>query len=95
MKLRIVQLTTDNRWPYKQYDKEVPWFGPAPEALLSGFAAFPNEVEVHVVSTIRQPVRSPEKLAENIWFHDVRVRKIGWAMWRKLTKEGVKPVGRY
>lgn len=78
MKLKIVQLTTDNRWRYQQYDKDVPWFGTAPEALLSGFAAFPAEVEVHVVSTIRQPVKSPEKLAENIWFHSLHVPKIGW-----------------
>ena len=78
MKLRIVQLTTDNRWPYQQYDKETPWFGPAPEALLSGFTAFPDEVEVHVVSTIRRPVKSPAKLADNIWFHSVPVPKIGW-----------------
>ena len=78
MKLKIVQLTTDNRWPYQQYDKEAPWFGPAPEALLSGFTAFPDEVEVHVISTIRQPVKSPAKLADNIWFHSLHVPKIGW-----------------
>src|ERR1017187_6902984 len=78
MKLRIVQLTTDNRWPYQQYDKDAPWFGTAPEALFSGFAKFPDEIEAHVVSTIRQPVRSPEKLAGNIWFHSVHVPKIGW-----------------
>ncbi len=78
MKLKIVQLTTDNRWCYQQYDHPAPWFGPAPEALLSGFAKFPKEVEVHVVSTIRQPVKSPEKLADNIWFHSLPVPKIGW-----------------
>ena len=78
MKLKIVQLTTDNRWPYKQYDKEIPWFGTAPEALLSGFTEYPDEIEVHVVSTIRRPVKSPEKLADNIWFHSVPVPKIGW-----------------
>ncbi|MFO1488361.1 MAG: glycosyltransferase family 4 protein [Verrucomicrobiota bacterium] len=77
-KLRVVQLTTDNRWPYQQYDKPAPWFGAAPEALLSGFAAFPDEVDIHVVSTIRQPVKSPAKLADNIWFHSVHVPKIGW-----------------
>ena len=78
MKLKIVQLTTDNRWTHNQYEKEIPWFGPAPEALLSGFTAFPDEVEVHVVSTTRQPVKSPAKLAENIFFHSLHVPKIGW-----------------
>jgi len=33
---------------------------------------------VHVVSCIRQPVKSPEKLADNIWFHSLHVPKIGW-----------------
>jgi glycosyltransferase involved in cell wall biosynthesis len=78
MKLKIVQLTTDNRWPFKQYDKPAPWFGAAPEALLSGFAHFPEEIEVHVVSTIRRPAPAPVKLAENIFFHSLHVPKIGW-----------------
>ena len=78
MKLKIVQLTTDNRWPHKQYDKPEPWFGAAPEALLSGFAHFPDEIEVHVVSTIRRRAPAPPKLAENIFFHSLHVPKIGW-----------------
>ena len=64
MKLAI--LTTDNRGPFNQYEKDTPWFGMAPEALLSGFAALPREVDVHVVSCTRQPVKSPKKLADNI-----------------------------
>ena len=78
MKLKIVQLTTDNRSHLQQFDRPTPWFGPAPEALFSGFAEFPNEVEVHVISCTRQPVQSPEKLADNIWFHSLEVPKIGW-----------------
>ncbi len=75
--MKIAILTTDNRAPYQEYHKPAPWFGTAPEALLQGFAHLP-EVEVHVVSCIRQPVRSPEKLADNIWFHSLVVPKIGW-----------------
>lgn len=49
----------------------------APEALLSGFTSLP-ELEVHVVSCIRHPVKAPEKLANNIWFHSLHVPRIGW-----------------
>jgi glycosyltransferase involved in cell wall biosynthesis len=75
--MKIALLTTDNRQQAKQFDKDEPFFGTAPEALLQGFAALP-EVEVHVVSCIRQPVKSPEKIAPNIYFHSLVVPKIGW-----------------
>ena len=55
----------------------MPIFGTAPEALLQGFALL-SEVEVHVVSCTQQPVRTPPKLAENVWFHALHVPKIGW-----------------
>ena len=45
--------------------------------MLQGFAALP-EVRVHVVSCTQQPMRSPEKLAGNIWFHSLHVPKLGW-----------------
>jgi len=76
--MKIAILTTDNRGPFKQWDNPTPWFGTAPEALLSGFAEV-GGVEVHVVSCIRQPpVSSPAKLADNIWFHSLHVPKWGW-----------------
>jgi glycosyltransferase involved in cell wall biosynthesis len=75
--MRIAFLTTDNRQPFKQFDKPEPFFGTAPEALLQGFARLPD-VEVHVVSCLRQPVKSPEKIAPNIYFHSVVVPKLGW-----------------
>jgi glycosyltransferase involved in cell wall biosynthesis len=74
----IVQLTTDNRWQFQEYHKPVPWFGPAPEALLQGFAGLAG-LEVHVVSCTQKPMMaSPEKLADNIWFHSLHVPTIGW-----------------
>ena len=73
----IALLTTDNRQDAHQYGEGVPRFGTAPEALLQGFAAWP-EVRVHVISCTQQPMRSPEKLADNIWFHSLHVPKTGW-----------------
>jgi glycosyltransferase involved in cell wall biosynthesis len=75
--VRIAILTTDAREHVKDYGNPVPYFGTAPEALLQGFAQLP-EVEVHVISCIRAPMKSPEKLAPNIYFHSLLVPKIGW-----------------
>lgn len=76
--MRIVQITTDNREAFREYEKPQPWFGTAPEALLQGFACWP-EVEVHVIGCTQRPMpASPEKLAPNIYFHSLHVPKIGW-----------------
>jgi hypothetical protein len=37
-----------------------------------------KEIELHVLSCTQQPMQSPEKLADNIWFHSLHVPKIGW-----------------
>ena len=76
--MQVALITTDNREPFREYHKTVPWFGTAPEALLQGFAQLPG-LRVHVIScTQRRMVSSPEKLAENIWFHSLPVPKLGW-----------------
>jgi len=75
--MKLAFLTTDNREPHRQYDNPVPWFGTAPEALLQGFAGLPD-LEVHVISCTQRPMRSPEKLADNIYFHSLHVPKLGW-----------------
>ena len=75
--LRVAVLCTDGRQMLPRYDAPMPIFGTAPEALLEGFSALP-EVEVHVVSCTQQPVQTPPKLAENIWFHSLHVPRIGW-----------------
>jgi glycosyltransferase involved in cell wall biosynthesis len=36
------------------------------------------EAEIHVISCSHVPTRSPEKLADNIWFHQSVVGKWGW-----------------
>lgn len=75
--MRIVQITTDNREHFKTYAQKEPYFGTAPEALFEGFKMM-VDIEVHVISCIRQAVSSPKKIAENIYFHSLVVPKIGW-----------------
>src|SRR5436190_3395719 len=75
--MKIAILTTDSREHYKDYANPVPSFGTAPEALLHGFENLPD-AEVHVISCARVQMKSPEKLAPNIYFHSLHVPKIGW-----------------
>ena len=75
--MRIAILTTDNREHNRNYGAATPCFGTAPEALLEGFAK-KTIAEIHVLSCSQRPMRSPEKLADNIWFHVLHVPKIGW-----------------
>lgn len=75
--MKLAFLVPDNREVWKDYTALAPVFGPAPAALLSGFAGMPG-LEVHVISCIRRPVASPAKLAENIWFHSLTVPQLGW-----------------
>ncbi len=75
--LRIVQITTDSREHFKQYDRPDPYFGTAPQGLLDGFTEYP-EAEIHVISCSHQTTRIPEKIAPNIWFHQPVVGKWGW-----------------
>ncbi len=76
-RIKVAMLQTDAREAWREYDKPAPYFGTAPEALLQGLVALP-ELEVHVISCIQQPMRSPEKLAPNVWFHPLHVPKFGW-----------------
>lgn len=76
--MRVAILTSDNREGFKDYANPAPRIGVAPEALLQGFAALGNQVEVHVVSCLQNPAPSPEKIADNIWYHGLHVPRIGW-----------------
>jgi glycosyltransferase involved in cell wall biosynthesis len=75
--MRVAILTTDNREHHREYSLPKPYFGTAVEALLQGLAEMP-ELDVHVISCTQGPMKSPEKLADNIWFHSLLVPKIGW-----------------
>jgi glycosyltransferase involved in cell wall biosynthesis len=75
--MRIVSLATDNREHDRAYSETTPRFAAGHDALLQGFARM-QDLELHVVSCSQQPMSSPEKLADNIWFHGLHVPKIGW-----------------
>lgn len=75
--MRIAFLTTDSREHFQEHQKEAPYFGTAPAALLEGFKDI-GEPEVHVISGSQIRMTSPAKLANNIWFHGFTVRKWGW-----------------
>lgn len=75
--MKIALLTSDGREVCRNYAEEQVGIASAPEALLQGFAGMPG-VEVHVISCAQQPMKSPARLAENIFFHCLLVPKIGW-----------------
>ena len=89
--MKIALLTTDNRELDRAYAETAPRFGAAPEALLQGLATVP-ELEAHVISCTQQTMQSPEKLADNIWFHSLHVPKVGWM--RTLYQGCVRAVRR-
>jgi glycosyltransferase involved in cell wall biosynthesis len=76
--LRIGVFTTDNRDHWRKYDLPNPIFGPAIEALFEGFALFPQEIEVHIISATQKPLQHPDRLGPNLWYHSVVVPKWGW-----------------
>ncbi len=75
--MKIALLTTDNRENNRTYSETTPHFSTNSDSLIEGFPSLP-EVEVHVLSCVQRPMQSPEKLADNIWFHALPVPKIGW-----------------
>ena len=79
MRVKVALLIPDNRDEFKNYAELQPRFGPAPTALLEGFARIP-ECEIHVVCCVHQPMAAPEKLADKIWYHQLLVPKWGWRL---------------
>jgi len=75
--MKIAMVVPDNRDEFRRYSDPEPYFGQAPTALLSGLEAMP-ECEVHIVCCVQRPLRSPPKLASNIFFHSLLVPKWGW-----------------
>jgi glycosyltransferase involved in cell wall biosynthesis len=75
--MKIALLITDEREAYRQYEKEAPYFGTAPTALLQGLEMMP-ELDIHIVSCAKRKVRAPVQLGKNIFFHSVVVPKLGW-----------------
>jgi glycosyltransferase involved in cell wall biosynthesis len=75
--MKVAMLIPDNRDEFQRYDEPNPIFGPAPTALLEGMAQEPD-LQVHILSCAKRPIRAPEKLADNIWFHLLHVKQWGW-----------------
>jgi glycosyltransferase involved in cell wall biosynthesis len=75
--MKIAFLVIDMRENDRSYAETTPRFPGGTASLFDGFARLP-EVELHIVSCLQQPVQSPEKLADNIWYHGLQVPKIGW-----------------
>ena len=75
--MRIAIITSDGRAVTHDYASLSIGLGTAPEALLQGFATL-SDLEVHVISCVQKNVTSPNKLADNIWYHSLHVPKFGW-----------------
>ncbi len=75
--MRIAILTTDLRESVPGCTDPQPRIGIAPGELLRGFALVP-EGEGHVGSCRKEPLRSGEKIAPNIFYHGVVVPRVGW-----------------
>jgi len=88
--MKLALITTDNRAQFGDYEKPIPYFGTAPDALLQGFRGMPDEVEVHVISVSRQRMAAPAMLAPNIHFHQPVVPS--WGMGRSLFAGAVLAV---
>jgi glycosyltransferase involved in cell wall biosynthesis len=76
--MKVVHIAMDQREVFSHYDKDTPEFHTAIQGLLQGFAMVGGEVEIHVIGCTQRPVKSPSKLAANIFFHSLVVPKIGW-----------------
>ncbi len=75
--MKLAFLVMDFREIDRKYSELTPRFPGGIASLFDGFAQLP-EVQLHVISCVQQPVHSPEKLADNIWYHALQVPKLGW-----------------
>ncbi|HWB59844.1 MAG TPA: glycosyltransferase family 4 protein [Chthoniobacteraceae bacterium] len=87
----VAIITTDLRDDHRRYDEPQPSFGAAPTGLLQGLKNMEG-CEVHVVSCVQRPVASPEKIADNMFYHSVEIGKWGWM--RGLYAGCIRAAGR-
>src|SRR5262245_35926354 len=76
-KIKCVFISTDGRFTGNADDDPVPSFAAGDRSLMQGMAPTP-EIELHVVSCTQRPMKSPERVADNVWFHSLLVPKFGW-----------------
>ncbi len=75
--MKIALIIPDNRDEFGRYGDPAPYFGPAPTALLDGFAGLP-ECEIHVLACAHRPMAAPPRLADNIHNRCLHVGPWGW-----------------
>src|SRR5882757_5760763 len=75
--MRLALLSPDDREVRKHYASITPDVPGMVGSVLQGLVQ-KRELEIHYISCLQEPVRSPEKLADNIWFHSLHVPKVGW-----------------
>jgi glycosyltransferase involved in cell wall biosynthesis len=75
--LRVAMIVGDEREVLRQWDRTDPYFGPAPAALIAGLAGM-DGLELHILCCTRQPLTAPEKIAPNIFYHSIRVPRLGY-----------------
>jgi glycosyltransferase involved in cell wall biosynthesis len=74
---KIAFLVPDNRQEFEQWDLPAPYFGPAPQALLDGFAQL-TDCQVHIIYCLKRPLPAPAQLAANIFPHGLVVPPSGF-----------------
>lgn len=79
-RLRVALVSPDNRDEHRRFSipGEQPSFGQSPDALVEGFRELPDLIELHIISCSHEPLPSPAKLADNIFFHSLVVPSWGW-----------------
>jgi len=75
--MRVAFLTVDNREEEHAYLETEPRFCTGVHSMFPGVLGIPD-LEMHVVSCSKKPMRSPEKLGRNIWYHSLVVPQFGW-----------------
>lgn len=73
----MAMILGDEREVFERYDVPMPYFGPAPAAVLQGLTAL-DDVEVHAISCSRKPLTAPTQLSDSLFFHSVTVPRWGY-----------------
>jgi hypothetical protein len=70
---KIALVSIDDRQTERAYHETMPRFGAGVDFMIEAVAARPD-LELHMLSSTQEPIQSPEKLADNIWFHSLSNR---------------------
>jgi glycosyltransferase involved in cell wall biosynthesis len=70
--LKVAIVLGDERETHHRYTDPQPSFGPAPATLVEGLSRT-GEIELHLISCLRQRVSSPAQLGPNVFYHSLIV----------------------